>query len=489
MGQAVSAPVTSVVVRRFGGPAFLAAVAEMNGWRPSMEDTHIAHIRESWAFFGVFDGHGGDQCAQFIARRLLEELATGYPADDAAVRELVLRLDTEFLATEQTSGCTGTFVIAEAPSEAGGKYRVRVGNIGDSRVLWGRPDGTMVRGPGSDGALTLDHKPDHPVERTRIERAGSAVELCGGVPRVNGDLALSRAFGDARFKKSSSMPQEQQAVSANPDLSTVECEAGDLLVLVCDGISEGDFPNREVIRLVAKRLSFGDPGKAAVAVCRQALNSGSKDNLSCMVVVLAGGEVSGPGVQLLPGPFEAQEDDLFVHAYTAMAAHAGLTLAEALSLRYDMVEKQLDEVEFEGDSDKDSCANEDVSLHALNAELAAFGDGPPSQLARGSAERARWFEAWLKQCRKLDSSVDTTTEGLINAELEDLCRVHVASLEDVRAAVEAHPKLVWDDNFEDACGQEGFLMTEDVLDGTSQVRFSSDFIAWLPTCVLTESKV
>lgn len=72
------------------------------------------------------------------------------------------------------------------------KFWTKVGNIGDSRVLLGRADGTIVEGkqismqcskaftshpsvflwlspvtshegPGTDGGLTTDHKPDHPV--------------------------------------------------------------------------------------------------------------------------------------------------------------------------------------------------------------------------------------------------------------------------------------------------------------------------------------
>ena len=45
--------------------------------------------------------------------------------------------------------------------------------------------------------LTTDHKPDHPKERARIERCGGKVEIAeGGVARVNGNLAVSRGFGD-----------------------------------------------------------------------------------------------------------------------------------------------------------------------------------------------------------------------------------------------------------------------------------------------------
>jgi len=43
-------------------------VSCMQGWRPEMEDAHAAFIDEapldSWSFFAVFDGHGGDFAAK-----------------------------------------------------------------------------------------------------------------------------------------------------------------------------------------------------------------------------------------------------------------------------------------------------------------------------------------------------------------------------------------------------------------------------------------
>ena len=44
--------------------------------------------------------------------------------------------------------------------------------------------------------LSTDHKPGLPSETARIEAAGGVVWRRGGVDRVNGALAVSRAFGD-----------------------------------------------------------------------------------------------------------------------------------------------------------------------------------------------------------------------------------------------------------------------------------------------------
>merc|ERR1719330_1578016 len=152
------------------------------------------------------------------------------------------------------------------PCPCPGRYDLRVGNIGDSRVLLGRADGTIVDGGGTDGGLTTDHKPDLESERARIERTGGSVQMVTGVARVNGDLAVSRSFGDAPHKETGGPAQEDHPVSAEPEFTELwTCDPTDFILLVCDGISEGTFPNREVVELAAERLrqqgDKPDPGE------------------------------------------------------------------------------------------------------------------------------------------------------------------------------------------------------------------------------------
>jgi protein phosphatase 1G len=50
----------------------------MQGWRRTMEDAHICaaklHDRADMSLFGVFDGHGGAEVAQFCAKYFIREL-------------------------------------------------------------------------------------------------------------------------------------------------------------------------------------------------------------------------------------------------------------------------------------------------------------------------------------------------------------------------------------------------------------------------------
>lgn len=404
MGSTLPKAVESVVVKRFGSSAFRVGFAEMNGWRLSMEDAHVVFTQASWGFFGVFDGHGGGQCSTFVAQRLTEELEKSPdepPRDDEAMKALALKLDAEFLDTGQSSGSTGTFTIVTLPEQAGGRYQLRVGNIGDSRVLLGREDGTMVEGQGTDGGLTTDHKPNYPTERARIERTGGRVDdAMGGVARVNGELAVSRAFGDSQFKDTGGPGPEDRPVTADPEFVTVNCDSTDFIILVCDGISEGDFPNAEVVKFAAEKLREGgsnvDPGAAAAAICQRALEKNSRDNLSCMIVLLGGGEVSGPALELLPGPMDSIGDENFRTAYAAMAEHAGLSLAQAAELRYSLLNKLVKESES---------AQPDSVRNSWLRELEKFENGPPEEL--GPDKRTEWFERWIASMRAEGAGADS----------------------------------------------------------------------------------
>ena len=55
-------------------------------------------------------------------------------------------------------------------------------------------------------ALSEDHKPSQASERARIMAAGGFLSEIGGITRVNGNLNLSRAIGDLRYKMNAQVP-------------------------------------------------------------------------------------------------------------------------------------------------------------------------------------------------------------------------------------------------------------------------------------------
>ena len=74
-----------------------------------------------------------------------------------------------------------------------------IGNLGDSRAVLCTASGKAVR-------LSEDHKPSTPSELARIHAAGGFVRTVAGIARLQGDLSLSRAFGDVSYKARPARP-------------------------------------------------------------------------------------------------------------------------------------------------------------------------------------------------------------------------------------------------------------------------------------------
>lgn len=387
----------STILERYDTSSFRMAVAEMNGWRPSMEDAHLAHIQEDWACFGIFDGHAGAGCSDFVAKRIGKDLeSNGCPADDAAVKRLLFQVDQEFLSTGDTSGSTGTMCIVNKTGD-GMPHQLRIINVGDSRILLGNRDGSIVNCGGTDRGITTDHKPDAKEESERITRCGGSVEIVHGVARVNGGLAVSRAFGDAPYKLSSGGPfPEDRPVTVDPELKQLTCEKSHFLLLVCDGVSEGNFPNADVVKLAAQILrDTDDPGLAAKAVIHEALKQESHDNISCMVVLFDGSPESRRCTEFEPGTSSMLGQKSYREVYAAMADRAGFSMAQSLDKRYQMLNVSSTELFEKQNSYLGDRCN-------LKEELNSFGTpvGEP-----GSQERINYFVDWIAKLPEVESKI------------------------------------------------------------------------------------
>ncbi|GFP56896.1 hypothetical protein ACSS6W_004576 [Trichoderma asperelloides] len=238
MGQTLSEPVVEKTSEKGEDDRLLYGVSAMQGWRISMEDAHTAELNlpapdndtkthpDRLAFFGVYDGHGGDKVALFAGENIHNIV---FKQDSFKTGNYAQGLKDGFLATdrailndpkyeEEVSGCTACVSLI-----AGNK--IYVANAGDSRGVLG------IKGRAKP--LSNDHKPQLETEKNRITAAGGFVDF----GRVNGNLALSRAIGDFEFKKSAELSPENQIVTAYPDVEEHDLtEEDEFLVIACDGI-------------------------------------------------------------------------------------------------------------------------------------------------------------------------------------------------------------------------------------------------------------
>mmetsp|Transcript_13766 Transcript_13766/g.25811 ORF Transcript_13766/g.25811 Transcript_13766/m.25811 type:complete len:466 (-) Transcript_13766:169-1566(-) len=251
--------------------------AEMRGWRENMEDACVVDELQKDAFedallFAVLDGHGGSEVSALASKLLAREIEAcrrKIPNSKTPQAELmaeVLRQSLPRLDEKLRSGSWGIgrlFPGVLHPFAACGSTcvtaavdfvgrEVVVGNIGDSRALLIR-DGKAI-------ALSEDHKPENPIERNRIRAAGGQVVKIGPCHRVDGNLNLSRAFGDFNYKSTTHLSAEKQKVIAVPDVTRTSFRGGprELLVLACDGLFER-CSNQDIANLIWPRLKMGMP--------------------------------------------------------------------------------------------------------------------------------------------------------------------------------------------------------------------------------------
>ncbi|GKU86510.1 hypothetical protein SLEP1_g1023 [Rubroshorea leprosula] len=142
--------------------------------------------------------------------------------------------------------------------------------------------------------LTKDHHPDRDDERSRIEAAGGYVLERGGAPRVNGQLAISRAIGDVSFKSYGviSAPEvtDWQSLTANDSY----------LVAASDGVFE-KLSTQDVCDLFwdvnadgSERSGISPSCSFSLADClvQTAFERGSMDNLAVNIVPLGSTYIS-----------------------------------------------------------------------------------------------------------------------------------------------------------------------------------------------------
>ena len=89
-------------------------------------------------------------------------------------------------------GCTANVVVIDQALK-----KIFVANAGDSRCVMGA-GGKCI-------PMSFDHKPEGEVEKKRIENAGSTISD----GRVDGNLNLTRAFGDLKYKNKPDLTPEE----------------------------------------------------------------------------------------------------------------------------------------------------------------------------------------------------------------------------------------------------------------------------------------
>eukprot|EP00013_Stygamoeba_regulata_P020980 CAMPEP_0177651808 /NCGR_PEP_ID=MMETSP0447-20121125/12759_1 /TAXON_ID=0 /ORGANISM="Stygamoeba regulata, Strain BSH-02190019" /LENGTH=587 /DNA_ID=CAMNT_0019154941 /DNA_START=76 /DNA_END=1839 /DNA_ORIENTATION=+ len=270
--------------------------AESQGVRESMEDAHVTiddlsphlkveeHTKDGKlrSFYAVYDGHGGQETANFLAEILHTNLME---EEDYQNGKILNALESVFAKTDKTviekaeegnwkCGSTAVVVLLD-------EGKVYVANVGDAEVIVGTHTGD---GKYEASLLSQKHNPTVPSEKERIENLGGAVFM----GRLFGTLAVSRSFGDRFFKPPSTT---ENFVSCDPFLSTHTLANNDrFLVIACDGLWD-KVTYQDAADIAGKHL---EEGKSCAEVARilvdEALQRCTQDNVTVVVVRMVWGE-------------------------------------------------------------------------------------------------------------------------------------------------------------------------------------------------------
>ncbi|VAH45512.1 unnamed protein product [Triticum turgidum subsp. durum] len=192
-----------------------------------MEDYLVAEYRQvgehDLGLFAIFDGHLGHTVPDFLRAHLFDKYLHAQPEflsdTKNAIRKAYLLTDEKILEKAAELGRGGSTAVTAILISSNDSVKLVVANIGDSRAV--------ISKNGKAEQLSVDHEPS--MEREIIEEKGGFVSnLPGDVPRVDGQLAVARAFGDRSLKKH---------LSSEPHVAEeVIDESSDFLILASDGL-------------------------------------------------------------------------------------------------------------------------------------------------------------------------------------------------------------------------------------------------------------
>ncbi|KAL7086956.1 hypothetical protein ACP275_13G035400 [Erythranthe tilingii] len=233
----------------------------------AMEDCLVSEFKilddKELGLFAIFDGHMGHDVARYLQGNLFDNILNQnefWSNTGSALKNAYLATDKEILEQSFRLGKGGSTAVTAILMNG---QTLVVANVGDSRAV--------ICKKGVAKQLSVDHEPSK--EKKLIESKGGFVSnIPGDVPRVDGQLAVARAFGDKSLKRH---------LSSEPDIA-VEIIDDDVefLILASDGLWKV-MSNQEAVESIR---NMKDSHSAAKHLCDEAVARRSKDDISCIVV-------------------------------------------------------------------------------------------------------------------------------------------------------------------------------------------------------------
>ena len=267
------------------------------------------------SFFGIYDGHGGETCSEFLRDNLHDLIVHNnefFPDNIPEAIKLAFNkaeknfienyaLDKKRELKDKSGSCAVIILIVD--------NKIFVANVGDSRCLLSMENGNKFI------EVTKDHKPNSPEETERIKKYGGKIyqtetlirkatnpKLIGkkiiGPYRVSpGGLSVSRTIGDVEAKLEK-YGGNSNVVISKPDIFEYDLNKDDIdfFILGCDGIFDqlsSDevmncawmvYNNKDNILVSQCKDIHKQSGLITDLIMKSALARKSLDNVTCLFI-------------------------------------------------------------------------------------------------------------------------------------------------------------------------------------------------------------
>jgi len=228
-------------------------------------------------YYAVFDGHGGDAvmnyCKKFLYIRLFRNLSehninhNRISTIKKIITDTFIRFDKEMLSLQTISGSTCSIVLIDVSTNH--IYQI---NAGDSFSILINQRNQKNNGMFDIVSQTVDHDPYF--EKNRIEKAGGFIAKndIHDSWRIKGQLAVSRGFGDFKFKVKYDRNDPpigintyayvpDGMVSVIPDIIVIDTSSQKVtdIIMSSDGIKEfTNYSYTDIVRLILDAPSVED---------------------------------------------------------------------------------------------------------------------------------------------------------------------------------------------------------------------------------------
>ena len=220
--------------------------------------------RNNLSIFAVFDGHGGDEVAKFLKENYSQNLEQTIKSNltlglTDILRNSIKSIDKNIEKIENSKKCgsTGTFVLVN-------NNNIYCANVGDSKCFYIN-DNEAIQ-------LTEDHNCKNEKEVEMLKKKGVIIFK----QRVFGSLSLTRSFGDMEYKV--------DGIISEPFIKKIYADKHNVkyIVIASDGI--WDFVDGKILYNISKELRNGTCEEFCDNLVNYALEKGSTDNISCIII-------------------------------------------------------------------------------------------------------------------------------------------------------------------------------------------------------------